>query len=45
MGFGVCLRMEAVLKVCLHSSVDMWLQRDSVAVTTAYARMVLLLVC
>ena len=48
MRFGVCLRMEAVLKVCLHSSADMnymWLQNDSVAVTTASALVVLSLVC
>ena len=45
MRFGVCLRMKAVLKVCLHSSADMWLQHDSVAVTTASALVVLSLVC
>ena len=41
MKFGVGLRMKAVLKVCLHSSADIWRQHDSVAVTTAFALVVL----
>lgn len=45
MKFGVGLRMKAVLKVCLHSSADIWRQHDSVAVTTAFALVVLSLVC
>ena len=45
MKFGVGLRMKAVLKVCLHSSADMWLQHDSVAVTTVSELVVLSLVC